>query len=224
MYYNPDTKKGFLANKFKNQSRQLNDSTEVQEPFDDDLSEEKKEEYVLFFRTCVASKQSQEIKTKLREVARHKQSMMKLFEKDFRIICKCFVAMPELVRLNNFRISNGNLYLFFCWFQILYAFGVFFETIDQRSLEEQWPDIAKKMHVLFRIDIPADVVPAANVDWLNFVRMLKQFSISRTAIKTTTASILTFSKVCSKFLKYLYQNKCVLITFRINFRARPMTP
>lgn len=102
MYYNPDTKRGFLANKFKNHARQFNDSDD-KDAIPNDLSDEKKEEYANFFRTCVAAKQTQQIKNKLREVAPYRKSMKHFFETDFKNVCKFYFAMPELVGLNYFR-------------------------------------------------------------------------------------------------------------------------
>lgn len=101
MYYNPDTKTGFLFNKFKNRARQFNDSLQ-EEPIVDVLSDEQKAEYGSFFKTCVAAKQTHTIKNKLRETAPHREALMKYFESDFKNIWKFYFAMPELVSSNYF--------------------------------------------------------------------------------------------------------------------------
>lgn len=117
MYYNPDTRNGFLANKFKNHARQLNDSL-AEDVIANDMSDEKKEEYALFFRTCVTAKQTEEIKNKLRETAPYRKSMMNFFENDFKNICKFYFAMPDLVGLihiYNFATFDEHVFIFrFC--------------------------------------------------------------------------------------------------------------
>lgn len=98
LYYNPDTKKGFLANKFSNQARNNNDSIELNESIDpEEISTDQKKQYADFFRNCVVTKQTKEIKAKLTESARFRRAMMTYFENDFNQICNFYFAMPELV-------------------------------------------------------------------------------------------------------------------------------
>lgn len=92
----------------------------------------------------------------------------------------------------------------FFYSQILFDFGILFESVSQSALEDRWDDIVKKFHILFNVDVPKDIIPVPNVDLINFIGLLKRFSVIRTSIKTSTASILTFSKVCAFILKFLF--------------------
>lgn len=72
-----------------------------------------------------------------------------------------------------------------------------FDQIDQRALEVHWPNIVSKLHTHFKITIPDNIVPIADVDVLNFVLLLKLFSASRAQIAASTNALLVFSKVNS---------------------------
>lgn len=61
-----------------------------------------------------------------------------------------------------------------------------------------------KWRILFNDEIPCDIVSVSNVYLLNFIGLLKRFSVIRVGIKTSIASIFTFSKVRSFQLKYDY--------------------
>lgn len=100
LYYHPDTRKGFLASKFHNKARNDNDSSQLNESIgQDDLSDDQMKEYALFFRNCVAKKQTKELKDKLRESARYRKAMLECYENDFSGILNFYFAMPELVSL-----------------------------------------------------------------------------------------------------------------------------
>lgn len=101
LYYNPNTKKGYLANKFSNARNNNNDSFEmVEATIADDLSNEQKENYAHFFRYCVAKKQTKEIKEKLRESAPYRTALLQYFGQNFKQYCQFYFDMPELVGLN----------------------------------------------------------------------------------------------------------------------------
>lgn len=120
LYFHPDTKKGFLVNKFRNQARSNNNYLiDLNESIgQEDLSDEQKEEYANFFRDCVVAKQKTDIKQKLRESARWRRAMMTHFEDDFSRICNFYFAMPELVGpdfINSLRHQYDRLFAYrFC--------------------------------------------------------------------------------------------------------------
>lgn len=79
----------------------------------------------------------------------------------------------------------------------MFDFGEMFDQIDQRALEEQWPNIVLKLHTQFTLNVPDNIVPITDVDLLNFVSLLKLFSAERAQISASTNALFVFSKVSS---------------------------
>lgn len=103
MFYNPDKKTGFLANKFHNRARCNRDSIADELSFaDNNLSDEEKQKSADLFRYCVAKKDTQKIKDKLRETAQHRKALMDFYGEDMKKYCQFYYDMPELVSCDFF--------------------------------------------------------------------------------------------------------------------------
>lgn len=184
-----------MANKFHNASRANNDSIVVNAPDDNDSSDEQKAEYALFFRNCIAKKQKKEIKEKLKASAQYRKSLMIYFESDFEHICNFYFAMPELVNMNDQNHCTNSNKSYFA--QILFDFGSMFDTVDQRALENCWPNIVRKLRTEFNVDIQTNIVPIMDTDLMNLLALIKYFIPVRSSIKVASEALFTFSKVIS---------------------------
>lgn len=83
--------------------------------------------------------------------------------------------------------------------QILFDFGVMFDSVDQKALEDCWPNIIRKLRMEFNADIPINTVPIADTDLLNLLGLMKNFIPMRSSIRVVSAILFTFSKVISSY-------------------------
>lgn len=94
------------------------------------------------------------------------------------------------------------------YLQILFDFGVLFESVDQSALEEKWQNMVSKLHTVFKIEVPSNIVPLKDADLINFIGLMKLFSAVRIQLPTSVKSVLTFSKV--KLLNFLCRSKFLI--------------
>lgn len=99
-------------------------------------------------------------------------------------------------------------FIVFFYLQILFDFGVLFESVNQKALEEKWQNMVSKLHAVFKIEVPSNIAPITDVDLLNFIGLLKLFSAVRTQLPTSVKSVLTFSKV--RQLNFIFWSMLVI--------------
>lgn len=87
-----------------------------------------------------------------------------------------------------------------------------FDSVNQKSLEDFWPNIVRKLRTGFNPDIPTNTAPIADTDLMNFLGLMKNFIPMRSSIKVASATLFAFSKVI-----YTYLLRCAIFHLYVLF-------
>lgn len=185
----------------------------------DDLTYNEELEHLLFFRTCVVSRDKEILKIRMKQTISLREKTLKTKLTKFPEIFPFYFVSPDLVSLLTvFKIFKYAAIFKYVLYddvqQILYDYELRFEKIDSQALINKWPKIEKNLLFLIdRIEV-TNRLKMFNDSIGYFLILLQSFTIKK-KLEDCINKLIVFTDVCHSTVMFGFSCTtyfCALIT------------